>query len=397
MTQLESPNAPRLIRRKRYERVVSTSESSDSSDSDNDEDHDRIDPKYSKNISSPNAKNVDAQDNNDIDVYSITESSNSSVSHYEPDCDEIEPDSRKNIFSQNAKNAYAEEYRSLDVMPVLAIHDLEEKIPPWGAKINYHREIVKVTNTCSIDYLLFGLWVFFKKNNNFIALLPDLKLRHNINKIVNYIEENNWDKVREVWIVDVMNLQENPSRKTISLFGTEYERFLQFIISFQAHSILQKCDSKCSSWKKIISSQRTQIFYEKIESRIRIRNFVENNCKSCGNVIDIEYVFHQHPFGLYIESMTDNIFFNELPKQIELNGKSFELLFTTLHMPGHFIAILFINNEEYVINDLRKKAIYLPKLDVVNLLEKSQRNKLSGYFNLKTVTSFYFEVGSPNS
>ena len=54
------------------------------------------------------------------------------------------------------------------------VQKLKDNIPRWGANINYNGKLIKVTNTCSIDYMLLTLWLAQQLDNNFVRNIPDL-------------------------------------------------------------------------------------------------------------------------------------------------------------------------------------------------------------------------------
>ena len=89
--------------------------------------------------------------------------------------------------------------------------EFEDHIPPWSATINYKgRKNVKVTNTCTIDYFLFGMWALSQKIPTFVDSLHKTALT--LKKIIEKIDNLNWNEPRELWINNVMQYKQNPNK-----------------------------------------------------------------------------------------------------------------------------------------------------------------------------------------
>ncbi len=67
-----------------------------------------------------------------------------------------------------------------------------------------------------------------------------------IYEIINQIELKNWNLARELWIREIINYDFKITRNSISLFGSEEERFVQFMFLYQRHILIQICSINCS-------------------------------------------------------------------------------------------------------------------------------------------------------
>ncbi len=74
----------------------------------------------------------------------------------------------------------------------------------WIDKLQ--KKIVTISDTCTIDNFLFAFWVMFKVNND---LIEGFKSFNNeqydiIKDIIDKIENHNWNKAQELWIIKIM-------------------------------------------------------------------------------------------------------------------------------------------------------------------------------------------------
>ena len=88
-------------------------------------------------------------------------------------------------------------------------------MPRWGGQINVdaedfdEQEFVQyqqyrcknITNSCSIDYFLFGLW--YSKQLTINAYSFNLKnlILNKLDKIISLIDKNEWDRAKTFWIL----------------------------------------------------------------------------------------------------------------------------------------------------------------------------------------------------
>ncbi len=89
------------------------------------------------------------------------------------------------------------------------------------------------------------------------------------------------------------------------------------------------------------------IFFKKVDDILVLFYGYNDKCLLCGDMISTEVVFNYNPTFLFIEP-ANNIFINELPKTVEINGKIFKLLCATIHTElarGHFVGIFNLNED----------------------------------------------------
>ena len=88
-------------------------------------------------------------------------------------------------------------------------------------------------NTCSIDYLLLCLWFCKKLNNNLFNELKDNSLMDallvkKIISIVEWIDENDWNKAKSIWIIEVCRLL--PCRRIFNFEDSEFSILFRSIL-----------------------------------------------------------------------------------------------------------------------------------------------------------------------
>ena len=76
-----------------------------------------------------------------------------------------------------------------------------------------------------------------------------------------------------------------------------------------------------------------------------------------------EIHFIHNPNFIFIEPAGNNIFVNEIPKDIIICNKPFSLICATAYKPEHMVGIFVINNDLYLVDDLSNTATLLPTPD----------------------------------
>ncbi len=96
-------------------------------------------------------------------------------------------------------------------LETFTIEKFESHIPKWGASIMFNNKNVTVTNTCTIDYLFFAIWIFSKKNVSFLRKIREgeFPTYESLEQILSSIDEHNWDMAKQLWIVDFINQKKN--------------------------------------------------------------------------------------------------------------------------------------------------------------------------------------------
>ena len=97
-----------------------------------------------------------------------------------------------------------------------------------------------------------------------------------------------------------MNLHQRTSRRTISLFGSEYGRFFQFIGYFQKYDLYQLCSNECVYNHTIRQQNSEQIFLKKIKNQIQLYYYYTGKCTECQHEISSDVIFLKKPPFLFI-------------------------------------------------------------------------------------------------
>jgi hypothetical protein len=142
------------------------------------------------------------------------------------------------------------------------MNNLKKHVPKWGAIITYKKKNVFLSNTCTIDSFLFAFWILFKSDILFLDEEMNEKSKTVI-RIVKNIDKLNWDKAREIWVTEIMNYKDYPIPDSISLYGSDRERFYSYLHDFQQHTVFQLCSQNCYANNKIIFKDSEEIAFQK--------------------------------------------------------------------------------------------------------------------------------------
>ena len=349
LSKREAANSPRYVRNKRKKTILSSSES--------DEEIDLPDEKeFEKN-------HFEINDDNQLN--------------------ENENEDQEELEESNSMQ------ESLELNPI-SIEDILLHVPHWGGKIKYQQSLsqtINVSNTCTIDYYLFAFWLQFKIIPDFLSKIPKIETTSSILDIIQLIDQINWDGAKEIWINKIMRLSENPVRNTISMFGSEYERFFKYISKYQSYQLVQQCQSNCAyNDSKIIQNHLDEIFFKKYSERVKIYHGNLGYCIQCKKKINCEILFKHQPNFIYIQSAFGKITHSDLPSNVTINNQRFNLLCSTVHKRDHFFGIFLINNNLFLMNDLDRS------FNILNT-EKNITNKKSNYTHKLLVSSalYYLE------
>ena len=244
---------------------------------------------------------------------------------------------------------------------------IKENIPMWGGKIDSDNSTVnklKIINTCTFDYHLFGLWVasklsvslmselndFINTNNmatNNISKMDIMNLLIKIVDIVKLINESEWNKAKTIWILQVNKL--SPLRRTFNTFGSEYEFFINHVRQLQRY--------------RYFCANCNQYFYENFD--LEVSKDLNNNivysyeilkdCKYCKTKDNVKIVFEYPLFWFYLQVDLKNkqsISIFDFPLQKELNVKKYKLLYGTFYSNNtkeHFQSVFFLKNEYFLL------------------------------------------------
>jgi len=259
--------------------------------------------------------------------------------------------------SESAQNK--EEGNSLESIQNI-IAELSPYVPFWGGKINYRKKIVDITNTCTIDNLLFSFWVASRIIQSFLERIPSLKKTDIIKRIITEINNKNWNSAKELWIKNIMKYNKKEENKSISLFGSESDQFTKHINEYKNHHLIQLCSPSCNLNRNVIIQENCdKIYFKKIRKNVILYSGFSKTCKNCKKKISCEINFEHDPNFIFVESMNVKILFNELPKVIVIRGISYKLLCSTVHIRNHFLGIFNINDNFFKIDDLDQSFVHL--------------------------------------
>jgi hypothetical protein len=244
--------------------------------------------------------------------------------------------------------------------PDLIINSFQAHIPKWGGIINYQgRKNVTLVNTCTIDYFLFSFWVLEKLVPNFSNNLPNLEPTPILKEIIQNIDIFNWNMAKEIWISRIMKYNKKPN-KTLSMFGSERDRFLNYLKYYQLHNLYQVCNTNCNRNGFEIQGESNEIYFIRNNNTVILDHGYTGRCVSCGEFISCDLRFLHNPNFLFIDSLNNNIFVNELPKEITLDNKKYRFLCSSIGFDSHFLCIFELENQFFVVNDIGQTCTFLP-------------------------------------
>jgi hypothetical protein len=349
ISKKEPANIPRYVRNKRQTCMISSSESSSSSESESEGKTSSLDKSLTLSDSRTDVSSI----NNDYSVETL--------SNYDEENDCFEP--------QNSIN----------------IQEIKGHVPQWGGKINYHNRKVKVSDTCTIDYFLFALWLQFKLTPNFYSMIPDIKETAVIKNIIQSIDSKQWNKAKEIWINDMMQYKEEPIRNSISMFGSEIEHFVKYLAEYQTHKLVQQCNVDCiNNENVIIQNDSDNLYFKKLNNIVHLYNGFLKNCNRCRHPISCKIIFKHQPNFIFVQSAFGKITFNELPKNIKISNKRYDLLCSSVHKRAHFYGIFKINENLYLMDDLDQS------FNILSSDEDSSKRKIQYIDGLFTSLSLYY-------
>jgi hypothetical protein len=234
---------------------------------------------------------------------------------------------------------------------------------------------VHVTNTCTIDYLLFALWYAYTISPSFKNSLSEDRFSFLI-EVFNHIDKKDWLNARKVWIFNVLKTiplylnekDEIEHRKTLPLekkitidfFGSEDEYIITYIAPLlQQYRLKEYCSSTCSrNGKEFKNQYDIFLYYDDINNICQV-GFNYNNlthvCLKCKSKTTEEIQFINDPYFLFIHGQT--LTFDKVSKTIEINNINFELLCATHLQGNHFKCIYKIKEKYYLINDIGRSII----------------------------------------
>jgi hypothetical protein len=208
------------------------------------------------------------------------------------------------------------------------INDLQRHVPKWGASFtsgNPPRQI-KMTNTCSIDYMLLSFWFSFRINNQFINDIPRLEHSVTLRSIIRLIDRYEWDEARRVFAVQIARFQ-LPRSGDLSMFGSIDRMILRFFIFYQRHCRKQLCSSDCALNEKLIANYSNNNLFDNIFWRSRSQKAEKDTgnefCRLCLSKIICIFEFINDVNFIFIENNNSELNFRKIPQNISFGERNF--------------------------------------------------------------------------
>ncbi|CAF0938030.1 unnamed protein product [Brachionus calyciflorus] len=405
MENKESPNKPRYFRNKR--RKIKESSSESDSESDSGSDSKSI---YTEIVNPSKENQLDKKKQNKSKCMNSKNLQNQTFEAQQKTFHEIqENDPKPNLQNEDLLSSVPNNHNSITIPESKEneartsfqnnslennLQDFINHVPKWSATINYRNiNNVYLRDTCTIDYHLIGLWFYLKKLNPefFANKESNDNFKETLEEIILKIDKNEWNVARELWVNDILKDDILPTKRRtrfqISLFGSEFEFFIRFLVKYQMHEVLQSCNEFCYKNKQyIISNNSENIYFLKEKGQVELYSFYRDNCNECGKKIQPQIKFKNKTHFLYIESLTNDILVKDLPKEIKIENQTFKFFYSTIHNSGHFLGIFDFGSDLLGVDDIGQKVNILESLD--QSLTNENTNKF--YFEAQTTISFYF-------
>ena len=159
-------------------------------------------------------------------------------------------------------------------------------IPKWGGKLiklNFKKP-VKLLNACTIDYFLLALWTSSKLSKNILINLKNSDIKEKIASIIGFIDSNNWNKAKSIWLLDVCKLcvsQDENGNHSICTFGTEMERFINFIKPIQSFESQVVCNNQLCM--RSLTRTINDLYLSKVGEDVVFNFFLKKKCSYCSH------------------------------------------------------------------------------------------------------------------
>ena len=184
------------------------------------------------------------------------------------------------------------------------------------------------------------------KNESFISTII---------KIISLIDENQWNRVKTLWIINILKLQPDVDWR-FSTYGSEYEFLIKPFLSYQEFQF------KCSHCNNHISKTKNEFFFTKANNNLNL-NF--ETVLFCTRYNKIFYgSFIKKPYCLFIgvnNTLESPISLLDIPATITLDNLTFCFLCFTFgnQVNGikHFKSVFYLNKGFYCVDDLKGKQL----------------------------------------
>jgi hypothetical protein len=159
----------------------------------------------------------------------------------------------------------------------------------------------------------------------------DLFDKAKLQQAFSYIEDDEWDKAKTIWILDFLKETPNLETKTFSTFNQSFDVFGRFLTSQQKYSETLECvNEKC---KYSLGIKESDFYmFSRDDSNKLTHDFFFAKCRKCKTDVSCSLSgnFNINPAFLYCEmsykNTTKPINCYELPKLLKINNLTFKLL-----------------------------------------------------------------------
>jgi len=281
--------------------------------------------------------------------------------------------------------------------PDIIVPGFKAHIPFWGGKINFRGKERKLVNTCCQDNFQFFLWVLSKLVPTFLRDIPEIPETKNLIEMIKFIDEVKWNSAKEHFIVKIMNYNKINNQKELSFFGSEYSNFLDYLKKFQIYSLTQVCTVNCIYNGAVLGNDLNyKIELIKNQNHIEINKVWRGTCPICKFQVDAKILFEKNPNFIFVSTLYNDFIFNDLPKYLNIENKRFKLLGATAldketYKIGHFISIIELNNDLFVVNAIGQRCEYLPPF-YDNILNQRKISGIMKYHKLNIGTAVYYLI-----
>jgi len=296
----------------------------------------------------------------------------------------------------------------------LSLNNLKERVVFWGGTFSLNNDEVRLVNTCSFDNLLNALAVLYRMKPNSINQIyyPNVNERQPLLDILLLIENSrrndrtNWNEAKKKFILDFIPVNERPVMTLISsirakkaiyqmdFYGSEDERFIQYLQKFQTYTLRQICEPNCIYNNVILGNQDYQMFINKVNNQVLIDYGWSGNCPSCNRVFDVIPIFqHINPQFLIVEALTTCFTFTDLPDILNIGGSIYKLLCGTMkdRARGHFVSLLKMGNDIIFVDGIGSKCELMP---IFNPTIMSRRNvtTIEKHYKMPINSTLYYLI-----
>jgi hypothetical protein len=276
-----------------------------------------------------------------------------------------------------------EETKSLNTDGFLK--EFNAHIPHWGGTFENNGKRFNVTNTCTIDNYLFAFWVMSKISPGFLEKIQPNETTNAIKEIVSHIDMNNWDKAKQTWFLKVMRKDISKYKRSINFYGEVETFFLQYVLGYQNHSLIQICTNSCSNNGNTIITEDSKIIclgrQKNEKNNIGVVSTFIDKCTSCKNRITCDVKFSEDPQFLFMET-NSLLKIKEIPGSVQVDFKKYQLLCVILYLikKRHFVSVFYFNNNYYLVDDLSPKETII--------LNEANKKHLT-YFKINISSALY--------